>query len=97
MQRYFTKIKEVQFRKMPTSRLVQALFSSRVECSASISSVVAILYAAFTGLFRAGLCGQAVSGWSLAMAVISTRQLLAWSENLLLGDPRFCNEPCQSP
>ena len=78
MQRYFTKIKEVQFRKTPTSRLVQALFFfSRVGCAASISSVVALLYAAFTGLFRTWLCGQAVSGWSLAMAVISTLQLLA--------------------
>ena len=77
MQRYFTKIKEVQFRKMPTSRLVQAPFFSRVGCAASISSVVALLYAAFTGLFRTWLCGQAVSGWSLAMAVISTLRLFA--------------------
>jgi hypothetical protein len=48
-----------------------------VECLASICSVVALLYAAFTGLFRAWLGGQAVSGWCLAMAIISTLQLLA--------------------
>jgi len=48
-----------------------------VECSASICSIVALVYAGFTGLFRAWLGGQAVSGWCLAMAVISTLQLLA--------------------
>merc|ERR1712100_872278 len=48
-----------------------------VECLASICSVVALLYAAFTGLFRAWLGGQAVSGWCLAMAIISSLQLLA--------------------
>ena len=56
---------------------MQALSASCVECSASACGVVALLYAAFTGLFRVGLRGQAVSGWSLAMAVISTLQLLA--------------------
>merc|ERR1719265_2140820 len=53
-----------------------ALFAC-VECLASICSIVALLYAAFTGLFRAWLGGQAVSGWCLAMAIISTLQLLA--------------------
>merc|ERR1719329_934653 len=48
-----------------------------VECLASICSIVALVYAAFTGLFRAWLGGQAVSGWCLAMAIISTLQLLA--------------------
>ena len=57
-----------------TAGLVQALFLSCVECSASACGVVALLYAAFTGLLRAWFCGQAVSGWCLAMAVISTLQ-----------------------
>jgi len=48
-----------------------------VECLASICSIIALIYAAFTGLFRAWLGGQAVSGWCLAMAIISTLQLLA--------------------
>jgi len=48
-----------------------------VECLASICSIVALFYAGFTGLFRAWLGGQAVSGWCLAMAIISTLQLLA--------------------
>jgi len=48
-----------------------------VECLASICSIVALVYCAFTGLFRAWLGGQAVSGWCLAMAIISTLQLLA--------------------
>jgi len=53
-----------------------ALFAC-VECLASICSIVALVYAAFTGLFRAWLGGQAVSGWCLAMAIISTLQLVA--------------------
>jgi len=53
-----------------------ALFAC-VECVASICSIVALVYCAFTGLFRAWLGGQAVSGWCLAMAIISTLQLLA--------------------
>ena len=61
-------------KETPTSRPVQALFATGVECSISICSVVALLYAAFTGLFRAWLAGQAVSGWYLAIAVISTLQ-----------------------
>merc|ERR1719316_321324 len=48
-----------------------------VEWLASICSIIALIYAAFTGLFRAWLGGQAVSGWCLAMAIISTLQLLA--------------------
>jgi len=48
-----------------------------VECLASICSIIALVYAALTGLFRAWLGGQAVSGWCLAMAIISTLQLLA--------------------
>jgi len=48
-----------------------------VECAASICSIIALFYAGFTGLFRAWLGGQAVSGWCLAMAIISTLQLLA--------------------
>merc|ERR1719327_1633504 len=38
-----------------------ALFAC-VECLASICSIIALVYAAFTGLFRAWLGGQAVSG-----------------------------------
>jgi len=53
-----------------------ALFAC-VECLASICSIIALVYAAFTGLFRAWLGGQAVSGWCLAMAIISTLQLVA--------------------
>jgi len=53
-----------------------ALFAC-VECLASICSIIALIYAAFTGLFRAWLGGQAVSGWCLAMAIISTLQLVA--------------------
>merc|ERR1712224_319433 len=48
-----------------------------IEVAASICSVIALVYAALTGLFRAWLGGQAVSGWCLAMAIISTLQLLA--------------------
>jgi len=48
-----------------------------VECAASICSIIGFFYAAFTGLFRAWLGGQAVSGWCLFMAIISTLQLLA--------------------
>jgi len=48
-----------------------------IECLASICSIVALIYAAATGLFRAWLGGQAASGWCLAMAIISTLQLLA--------------------
>ena len=61
-------------KETPTSRLVQVLFATCVECSISICSVVALLYPTFIGLFRAWLCGQNVSGWCLAMAVISTLQ-----------------------
>ena len=48
-----------------------------VECAASICSIIALVYTALTSLFRAWLGGQAVSGWCLAMAIISTLQLLA--------------------
>jgi len=48
-----------------------------IECLASICSIIALVYAAATGLFRAWLGGQAVSGWCLAMAIISSLQLLA--------------------
>jgi len=48
-----------------------------IECLASIFSVGALIYCLITGLFRAWLGGQAVSGWCLAMAIISTLQLLA--------------------
>jgi len=59
-----------------TGTFAGALFAC-VECCASICSIIALVYAAFTGLFRAWLGGQAVSGWCLAMAIISTLQLLA--------------------
>merc|ERR1719162_2297596 len=59
-----------------TGTIAAALFAC-VECLASICSIIALVYAAFTGLFRAWLGGQAVSGWRLAMAIISTLQLLA--------------------
>ena len=68
---------EVLVRETTTAWLMLALLASCVECSASACGVVALLYAAFTGFFRVGLRGQTVSGWSLAMAVISTLQLLA--------------------
>jgi len=47
-----------------------------IECLASICSIGALIYCAMTGLFRAWLGGQAVSGWCLALAIISTLQLL---------------------
>ena len=58
-----------------TARLMQALLISCGECSAIACSVVALLDAAFTGLFRAWLVGQVASGWCLAIAVISTLRL----------------------
>jgi hypothetical protein len=53
-----------------------ALFAC-VECLASICSILALVYCCFTGLPRAWLGGQSVSGWCLAMTIISTLQLLA--------------------
>jgi hypothetical protein len=47
-----------------------------VECATNICSIIALVYTAVTGLFRAWLGGQAVSGWCIAMAIISTLQLL---------------------
>jgi len=47
-----------------------------IECLASIFSVGALIYCLITGLFRAWLGGQAVSGWCLALAIISTLQLI---------------------
>jgi len=47
-----------------------------VECLASICSIGALIYCLMTGLFRAWLGGQAVSGWCLALAIISVLQLL---------------------
>jgi len=47
-----------------------------VECCASICSICALIYCLMTGLFRAWLGGQAVSGWCLALAIISVLQLL---------------------
>merc|ERR1719454_572606 len=52
-----------------------ALFAC-VECVASICSICALVYCIMTGLFRAWMGGQAVSGWCLALVVISTLQLL---------------------
>jgi len=48
-----------------------------VECAASICSICALVYAFLTGLFQAWLGGQTVDGWCLAMAIISTLQLVA--------------------
>ena len=59
---------------MPTARLVQAPVASCAERSASVRGVTALLDTAFTDLLQAWLCGQAVSGRCLAMAVISTLQ-----------------------
>merc|ERR1719299_210132 len=56
---------------------VAGAFFACIECLASICSIIALVYAAATGLFRAWLGGQAVSGWCLAMAIISSLQLLA--------------------
>ena len=44
-------------------------------CCDSICSVIALMYAAFTGLFRVWPSGQAASSGCLAMAIISTFQL----------------------
>jgi len=52
-----------------------ALFAC-VECLASICSLVALVYCIATGLFRAWMGGQAVSGWCLAVVVLSTLQLI---------------------
>ena len=45
--------------------------------AASICGAVAFVHAASTGLFWKWPVGQAVSGWCLAMAILSTRPLLA--------------------
>jgi len=55
---------------------VTAMLVGCVECLASLCSIGALIYACMTGLFRAWLGGQAVSGWCLAMAIISTLQLI---------------------
>lgn len=47
-----------------------------VECLASVCSIGALVYCIMTGLFRAWMGGQKVSGWCLALVVISTLQLL---------------------
>merc|ERR1719446_252805 len=47
-----------------------------IECLASICSICALIYCCMTGLFRAWLGGQTVSGWCLALAIISTLQLI---------------------
>jgi len=52
-----------------------ALFAC-VECVSSICSICALVYCIMTGLFRAWMGGQAVSGWCLALVVISTLQLI---------------------
>jgi len=46
-----------------------------IECVASICSICALIYCLMTGLFRAWLGGQSVSGWCLALAIISVLQL----------------------
>jgi len=46
-----------------------------IECVASICSIGALIYCLMTGLFRAWLGGQSVSGWCLALAIISVLQL----------------------
>jgi len=52
-----------------------ALFAL-VECLGSICSLIALVYCIATGLFRAWMGGQAVSGWCLAVVVLSTIQLI---------------------
>merc|ERR1719506_3035806 len=42
-----------------------------LECMASIFSIGALIYCLMTGLFRAWMGGQAVSGWCLALAIIA--------------------------
>ena len=54
-----------------TKGKADAIFAC-VECAVSICSIVVLVYCGFTGLFRAWLGGQAVSGWFLAMAISST-------------------------
>jgi hypothetical protein len=56
----------------------EATIFACVECAASICSIITLVYAVLTDLFRAWLGGQAVSGWCLAMAIISTLRLLAY-------------------
>ena len=43
---------------------------------ASICSVIVLVYAALTYLFRTWLGGQAVSGWFFSLAIISCLSLL---------------------
>ena len=50
---------------------------ARAECTASICSIVALVFVAFMGLFRAWPGCQAVSGWCLALTIISYLSLLA--------------------
>jgi len=47
-----------------------------VECIASICSICALIYAFMSGLFRAWMGGQAVSGWCLMMVVVTVLQLV---------------------
>merc|ERR1719408_554441 len=47
-----------------------------VECLGSIASIASLVYVIYSGLLRAWLGGQAVSGWCLVLAVLSTVQLV---------------------
>ena len=60
-----------------------------VEC---VASIVGLVYCAFTGLSRERLGGQAVSGWFLAMVIISTLTLPA-SGRIWLPQRRQLRQP----
>ena len=49
---------------------------ARVECVASICSIIALVYHASTSVSRAWLGGPVVSRWYLALAIISNLSLL---------------------
>jgi len=46
-----------------------------VECCASICSICALIYCFMTGLFRAWMGGQHVSGWCLMLVIVSVLQI----------------------
>merc|ERR1719198_2703328 len=46
-----------------------------VECCASICSICALIYCFMTGLFRAWMGGQPVSGWCLMLVIVSVLQI----------------------
>jgi len=47
-----------------------------IECCESIAAIGSLIYCIYTGLFRAWMGGQPVSGWCLVLAILSTLQLI---------------------